>query len=215
MPKTHRMCHDSTRIEREAEVAGLPGPDATKCARHSGLSVPQGRRWRDTGKRRRARASGRASRRWSSSSSLAWWMALICLVISWASPAAAALLNFDNCLSQTVLESSPPQLQYIPLNVSVHFNLTDSLHPLNVMVYGNVSGTADGSPAPPWTDPSWSNKSSTVGKIVDVSASNNKYTTLVTPFDVLSFEPYYNASPFCQSVVQGECPLGPVFNYNL
>lgn len=209
MPKTDRMCHDSTRIELEVEVAGLSGPDATKCARRGGLPMFQGRRWRDTGKRRR----GRASSRWSSS--VTWWMALMCLVLSWASPAAAALLNFDNCLSQTILESNPPQLQYIPLNVSVQFNLTDSLHPLNVTVYGNVTGTADGSPAPSWTDSSWSNTSSTVGKIIDVSASNNKFTTLMTDFNVLSFTPFNNASPFCQSVVQGECPLGPVFNYNL
>jgi hypothetical protein len=142
-------------------------------------------------------------------------MALVCLVLSWASPAAAALLSFDNCLSETILDSNPLQLQFIPLNVSVHFNFTDPLHPLNVTVYGNVSGTADGSQAPSSTDPSWSNSSSTVGKIVDVSATNNKYSTLLTSFDVLSFTPWNNASQFCQQVTQGECPLGPVFNYNL
>lgn len=209
MPETDKMCHDSTRIELDAEEAGLPGPNAITCARHGGLSMSQGRRWRDTSKRRR----GRASRR--SSFSVAWWMALVCLVLTWASPAAAALLSFDNCLSETILDSNPLQLQFIPLNVSVHFNFTDPLHPLNVTVYGNVSGTADGSQAPSSTDPSWSNSSSTVGKIVDVSATNNKYSTLLTSFDVLGFTPWNNASQFCQQVTQGECPLGPVFNYNL
>lgn len=209
MPETDKMCHDSTRIELEAEKPGLAGPDATKCSRLGGLSMSQGRRWRDTSKRRR----GRAPRRWSSS--VAWWMALVCVVLSWAAPATAALLNFDNCLSQTILDSNPPQLQYIPLNVSVQFNLTDPLRPLNVTVYGNVSGTADGSTAPSSTDPSWSNSSSTVGKIVDLSAANNKYSTLITSFDVLSFTAWGNASRFCESVTQGECPLGPVFNYNL
>lgn len=209
MPETDKMCHDLTRIELEAEEGALSRPHATKCARHGGLSMSQGRRWRDTSKRRR----GRISRPWSSSS--AWWKAVLCLVLSWTSPAAAALLNFDNCLSETILDSNPPQLQYIPLNVSVHFNFTDPLHPLNVTVYGNVSGTADGSTAPSWTDPSWSNSSSTVGKIVDVSTSNNRYSTLLPSFDVLSFTAWNNASRFCDSVTQGECPLGPVFTYNL
>jgi hypothetical protein len=36
-------------------------------------------------------------------------------------------------------ESDPLQLQFVPTNVSVKFNLTNPLHPLAVTVYGNVS----------------------------------------------------------------------------
>ncbi|KAJ5175643.1 uncharacterized protein N7482_001520 [Penicillium canariense] len=210
MSETGEMCHGSTRTMRKAAGAGLSGPDATKCSRRGQLSMSQGRRWRDTSKRRRGWAP---RHRWSSAST--WWVALMCLVLSWASPATAALLTFDNCLSKTILESNPPQLQYIPLDVAVTFNLSNPLQPLNVTVYGNVSGTADGSTAPAWTDSSWTNQSSTEGKIVDLSSSNNKYSTLITSFDVLGFSAFSNASRFCQSLSQGECPLGPVFNYNL
>lgn len=142
-------------------------------------------------------------------------MVLVCMVLL-ASPARAVLLDFDNCISQTILESQPLQLQYVPLDVAVKFDLSDPLHPLNVTVYGNVSGTADRrSDYPPMDDPSWSNPNSTVGKIVDLDTANNKWSTLLTSFNVLNFAAYTDASRFCQSLTQGGCPLGPVFDYNL
>jgi hypothetical protein len=139
----------------------------------------------------------------------------VCL-LTLASPTAAALLDFDNCLSKTILESVPLQLQFIPTNVSVTFNLTDNLNPLNVTVYGNVSGTVSRTanyPAPDSAD--WTNVNWTDGKIEDLSSSNNKYSTLLTEFDVLSFTPFNNASRFRDLVTQGTFPLAPVFNYNL
>lgn len=142
-------------------------------------------------------------------------MVLVCMVV-WASPARAVLLDFDNCISEAILESEPRQLQYVPLDVAVTFDLSDPLHPLNVTVYGNVSGTADRrSDYPPMNDPSWSNPNSTVGKIVDLDTSNNKWSTLLTSFDVLSFAAFTDASRFCKSLTQGACPLGPIFEYNL
>lgn len=170
------------------------------CPRQA-LHVSQGRPWRDTSKRRRT---------WSS-----WWIALVCLVY-FVSPAAAVLLDFDNCLSKTILESDPLQLQFVPTNVSVVFNLTNSLHPLNVTVYGNVSGTVSRTANYPamdsaeWTNPNW-----TDGKIVDLSSTNFKYTTLLTAFNVLSFSPFNLPSRFLDSVTQGTLPMGPVFNYNM
>jgi hypothetical protein len=144
-----------------------------------------------------------------------WWIALVCLA-TFASPAAAVVLDFDNCLSKTILESLPLQLQFVPTNVSVEFNLTNPLHPLNVTVYGNVSGTVSRTanyPAPDssdWTNPNW-----TDGKIEDISTSNNKYSTIFTELNVLSFTPFNNASRFRDLVTQGTFPLAPVFNYNL
>ncbi|KAJ5580279.1 uncharacterized protein N7459_006264 [Penicillium hispanicum] len=205
------MCSESTRDLPDLGIGDAGYRDAPKCSRRGYLSGSQGRRWRDTSKRRWHQQQPRPSR-WSS----VWWVALFCLVLSWASPAAAVLLDFDNCLDKAVLDSDPVQLQYVPLDVAVHFNLSDSLHPLNVTVYGNVSGTADGSSNyPSMYDPSWNNTNSTTGKIVDVSTANNMYTTLIPTFNVLSFVPWSNSSQFCESVIQGECPLGPVFNYNL
>ncbi|KAJ5782056.1 TRP-like family [Penicillium paradoxum] len=195
--------YDSAEIELD-KFPCSPRRKGTRWLRCSGLHVSQGRPWRDTSKRRRARP-------WSS----VWWTALICIV-TFASPAAAVLLDFENCLSRTILESDPLQLQFVPTNVSVEFNLTNPLHPLAVTVYGNVSGTVSRSatyPAPDsldWTNPNW-----TDGKIEDVSSTNPKYSTLFTEFDVLSFTPWDNISRFSDSVTQGEFPLAPVFNYNL
>lgn len=141
-------------------------------------------------------------------------MALLCL-LTFISPTTAALLEFDNCLDKSILESNPLQLQFIPLDVAASFNLADPLHPLNVTIYGNVSGTTDGSTynySP--NDPQWTNSSSTYGKIYDLSKKTNKYTTLLTDFDVLNFLPWHNGTPFCSTLTQGECPLGPVFNGN-
>lgn len=182
--------------------------DTTVFARQGNISVLQGRRWRDTSKRRRRLVSLEPGPR------VVWWMALLCL-LTFISPTTAALLEFDNCLDKSILESNPLQLQFIPLDVAASFNLADPLHPLNVTIYGNVSGTTDGSTynySP--NDPQWTNSSSTYGKIYDLSKKTNKYTTLLTDFDVLNFLPWHNGTPFCSTLTQGECPLGPVFNGN-
>ncbi|KAJ5807649.1 TRP-like family [Penicillium robsamsonii] len=194
--------YDSAEIELD-ELSFSPRRKGTRWPRYSGSHFPQGRPWRNILKRR--------AQPWS----LVWWIALLCLV-SFASPAAAVLLDFENCLSKTILESDPLQLQFVPTNVSVKFNLTNPLHPLAITVYGNVSGTvsrtanypAPGSPV--WGDANW-----TDGKIEDVSSTNNRYSTLMTDLNVLSFTPFHNASRFRDSLTQGTLPLGPVFNYNL
>lgn len=132
-----------------------------------------------------------------------------------AAPTSAVLLGFKNCLGKSVIESSPLQLQFVPLDVAVHFDLANPLHNLNVTVYGNVSGTADrraSYPSP--DDPQWSNPNETVGKIMDLDASNNKYSTLLTSVNVVSFSPYHQPSRLCDSVTQGGCPMTPVFNAN-
>ncbi|KAJ5632072.1 hypothetical protein N7490_008411 [Penicillium lividum] len=194
------MCHDST--DRNDAVY-LRGPHATKCERR-GLSVAR-QQSRDTSKQRRDAYVWRYS----------WWIAVLCL-FSLASPAAAALLTFENCLSKATLDSNPLKLQYVPLDVGVWFNLSDPLRPLNVTVYGNVSGTADQTTDyPSEDDASWNNPNVTEGKIEDLDTTNYKYSTLLTAFDVLSFSAFHNASRFCTSLVQGDCPLGPVFHYNL
>lgn len=147
---------------------------------------------------------------------MGWIVVMVIMVmLSLVSPASAVFLDFDNCLDETIANSSPLQLQFVPFDVDVWFDLTDPLRPLNITVYGNVSGTADQRsdyPAP--DDPQWLNASNTVGKIADLSTSNNKYSTLLKSVDVVSFTPYSDASRFCDSVIQGECPLGPVFYAN-
>ncbi|KAJ5225003.1 hypothetical protein N7468_006228 [Penicillium chermesinum] len=157
-----------------------------------------------------------ARRRTGSWSSSSWWILLGSLLLCWISPATAALLEFSNCLGQDTIDSNPLALQYVPLDVGVWFNLTDPLRPLNVTVYGNVSGLADPSQTyPAIDDPSWSNDNDTVGKIANLDTENNRLTTLITQFDVLSYVAWPNGTDFCGTVVQGHCPLAPVFHGNL
>ncbi|EHY56441.1 hypothetical protein HRR83_002478 [Exophiala dermatitidis] len=129
--------------------------------------------------------------------------------------AEGAYVEFENCLDDSIVNSRPRLLQFVPLNVSAVFNTSSSRHNLNVTVYGNVTGKATAEPYPPPDDPSWSDPNSTFGKIPDLSESNNKYTTLFSEVNFLSYTPW-NAEPsrFCESVVQGSCPLAPAFYVN-
>jgi hypothetical protein len=140
---------------------------------------------------------------------------MMLLLVILVSPTSAALVKFDNCLPAPTIASNPQKLQFVPLDVGVVFDLKNSLHNLNITVYGNVSGTADQSTSyPSPDDPQWTDQNATVGKIVDLNKANNKWTTLLPSVEVVSFSPYSTAIRFCDSVIQGECPLGPVFNTN-
>ncbi|KAL4975962.1 hypothetical protein BDW66DRAFT_136295 [Aspergillus desertorum] len=170
-----------------------------------GPFLRQHRKWRDIFRRR--------PRRDTSPGLGIGGIALVILAV--LSSASAALLEFENCLDAYIVESSPKQLQFVPIDVSVALNMTNSLYPLNITIYGNVTGTANRSadyPAP--DDPQWENPNSTFGKIIDLDVDNNNYSTLIASIQVASFTPYSEASRFCDSVTQGECPLGPVFYKN-
>ena len=131
-----------------------------------------------------------------------------------APSAEAAYLNFQNCLSRNIIDSTPQLLQFVPYNLSATFNTSNPNFPLNVTVYGNITGLETVQPYPAPSDPQWSDPNKTVGKIVDLSQSNNKYTTMFTEVNVLSYTPYQAASRFCNSSVHGPCPLGPAFYVN-
>lgn len=137
---------------------------------------------------------------------------VVLLVTVFTQHAAAAFISFDNCLSENIQDSDPLELQFVPLHVWADFNTSSKAHKLNMTIYGNVSGSATVEAYPSPDDPQWSNPNSTVGKIVDLSTSNNKYTTLFTTFNVLSYTPY-DAAParFCNSTINQECPLAPAF----
>ncbi|PYH94153.1 hypothetical protein BO71DRAFT_239424 [Aspergillus ellipticus CBS 707.79] len=197
--------------DRDARWHHNPGPMAVSPRRGAGGSgvghvASTGRSWQNVFRGSRLRRD----RPWFSGVGLA----LVVLLISWIPPTCAVLLEFDNCLSAAVIASNPAQLQFVPMDVSVIFNSHNSLNPLNITVYGNVSGTADGESYPSPNDPQWSNPNDTVGKIVDLDTSNNKYSTLLSQIDVLSFTPFNSPSRFCDSVIQGGCPLAPVFYAN-
>src|SRR5271163_2852358 len=144
--------------------------------------------------------------------SMAVWAGLLLLFLGLIRGSDAAFLNFQNCIADNILNSKPLLLQFVPLNLSASFNTSDPNYPLNITVYGNVSGIATQQPYPAPDDPQWINPNDTVGKIVDLSPSNNKYTTLFTAFNVLSYTPYLaEPSRFCNSSIHGSCPLSPAF----
>ncbi len=115
------------------------------------------------------------------------------------SPAAAVLINFENCLSPNIINSQ--QLQFVPLFVSATFNSTSDSYGLNVTVYGNVSGGTSG----------------TGGEIADLGGvpPDQKFTTFTTQFNVLDYTPY-DPPPerFCNSSALTPCPFAPVSALN-
>ncbi|EDN07947.1 predicted protein [Histoplasma mississippiense (nom. inval.)] len=142
---------------------------------------------------------------------------LISIFIALLTPRRAngAFVNFENCLPPSIVHSDPLQLQFKPMYVWAVLDITSEARNLNVTVYGNVTGIATQEPYPPPDSPSWSDPNSTVGKIVDVDVKNNMFSTLFSRFEVLSYSPYVApAERFCDSLIQGECPLGPVFGSN-
>ncbi|KAM5449885.1 hypothetical protein MaudCBS49596_004647 [Microsporum audouinii] len=149
------------------------------------------------------------------SSSSPWLSILVVVFLLAVNVCQAALVPFTNCLPDSITKSSPLKLQFIPLYVAAQFNSSLPALNLNVTVYGNVSGTETREPYPPPNDPHWSNPNETLGKIVRVNPSTNTFTTLFPQVDVVGFSAS-NASvvPFCDALVQGECPLGPVFNFS-
>lgn len=165
-------------------------------------------KWHDSRPRWKTRRS------WKPSQWPGWSSFILCVLIGCISSAQAAFVNFENCLEQNIIQSNPLQLQFIPFFFSVHYDVSPGPNPLTMTVYGNVSGRATSDPYPPPNSPDWTNPNKTVGKIQDIDLSNHKYSTLFTKINVLSYSPYNNASEFCESVTQGECPLGPVFYVN-
>ncbi|KAH0543553.1 hypothetical protein FGG08_002114 [Glutinoglossum americanum] len=156
-------------------------------------------------------------RRWSILPVTATQLPLIAFLIALlASPISAAFVKFENCLDKSVIESKPPKLQFIPLHFYANFNNSDHTHILNLTVYGNVSGSANQVQLPPPNDPQWANTSETLGKIVSVDPAwgTNVATTLLTRVNMLSFTPYSGLTFFCDQLVSGGCPIGPVWNNN-
>jgi Transient receptor potential (TRP) ion channel/ML-like domain len=136
------------------------------------------------------------------------------LFIVLASPAEAAFVHFENCMPSSIQDSHNPRiLQFEPIRFSAFFDTNASTHNLEVTAYGNVTGVATNVTYPPWNDRSWFNASDILGKIVDLSPSNNKYSTLFATFNVLSYT-QYDAPPtrFCNSAIGTGCPLVPAFN---
>ena len=131
--------------------------------------------------------------------------------------AHAAFVTFQNCLSPAIIHSSPIELQWVPQFFDASYIHDGTTYNLNLTTYGNVSGQSTVGSYPPPDSPDWSNPNNTFGKLVNVSESNNKFTTFYTKVDVLKYSAWNNlpGEIFCNAIVQGACPLGPAFDGNL
>jgi hypothetical protein len=76
-----------------------------------------------------------------------------------------------------------------------------------------VTGQAVLGEYPPPSSERWDDPKDPFGKIVNLSTTNNKYSTLFTNYKLLTYTAFSESpAPFCDSVINGQCPLGPIFN---
>ncbi|KAK4239451.1 hypothetical protein C8A03DRAFT_32484 [Achaetomium macrosporum] len=130
-------------------------------------------------------------------------------------PVSAAAVSFENCLSESYINNDPTPLQWVPRWVDAVFDATDPKHTLRVTMWGNVTGSFTNVTLPPAGSPDWQDPSKTDGKILDEpepNVPNPKLTTLHSKIDVLNYQPWSQNTNFCNtSLVNGSCPLAPVF----
>ncbi|KAL7629201.1 hypothetical protein AAE478_000721 [Parahypoxylon ruwenzoriense] len=156
---------------------------------------------------------------WSPPSSIMLGFLVACF---WIHAVSAVMVPFDNCLPENYIYTNQPpeqvQLQWIPLFVEAEFDTVNPNHNLKVTVWGNVTGRVGSDPLPPPGSANWSDPNLALnGKILDVPfpnapADQRKVTTLHTKVDVMTYEPYVSNVNFCQNILNGSCPLGPVFD---
>ncbi|KAK0392299.1 hypothetical protein NLU13_1795 [Sarocladium strictum] len=132
-----------------------------------------------------------------------------------AGPATAVQIPFTNCLPDSYQNNNPTLLQWVPLYADAKFDTESSSHNLEVVIWGNVTGSRENVKLPPPGNPYWENNNETPGKIIqnpEPDSKDPRATTLIRRVNVATFEPWTQAVDFCRSaLVNGECPLAPVF----
>ena len=165
--------------------------------------------------------SSRPGRRPKISSPSSLSTAFLSIASLCAQPASAVLIPFSNCLPPKYVFPDPGanlQLQWVPQFVDANFDAANSSHNLRIIVWGNVTGRIGTEPLPPPNDSRWADPEDVLwAKIRDTPYPNlpdgqRKATTLHTTVDVLTYDPYVVPTNFCDGIVNGSCPLGPVFN---
>lgn len=132
---------------------------------------------------------------------------LIQLLLIIVNPSSAALINFENCLSPDIINNNTT-LQFIPMFANAVFNTTTYSHNLNVIVYGNITGGLNNNQNISPSDSYWNDTNQTYGKIPDLGPAGVR-TKLRTTFQVLGWTLFTAPTPFCDSTVNGQCPLAP------
>lgn len=133
-------------------------------------------------------------------------LAVMLSVLLMAAPASAAHMQFENCLDESYLASN--KLQWVPMAASASIDPTSKGRTLTYQVWGNVTGWQNGNPPDHFPENYWRNVSETNGKITDAA----KRATVYGRLDTLSYRPFNQGFGFCDILVNGSCPQGPVFN---
>lgn len=141
------------------------------------------------------------------------------LVLAFTQPIFAVRIPFSNCLPDSYRFNDPPLIQFTPLYADAVFDTENDSHNLQVIVWGNVSGSSNTDPLPPPNDPYWQDDDETNGKIIrlpEPDAKDLRSTTLYRRVNILTFEPWHVAVDFCENgVVNGSCPLAPVWDQDI
>lgn len=141
---------------------------------------------------------------------------ILLLAILAITPVAAVRIPFSNCLDDSYRLGDPRPLQWEPLYADAIFDTQGEKNNLQVTVWGNVTGSFSQKALPPPEDPYWRNDEESAGKIIQTPEPEKekpKATTLYRRITVLSFEVWNEVVDFCvDGLVDGVCPLGPVFN---
>lgn len=144
---------------------------------------------------------------------------MMLMVLALFRRADAAFIEFQNCLDDNVLNSSPQQLQFVPQLFDVTFDPDASSHRIDITMYGNVTGKTTEDPLPPPSSPDWRDPEKMRGKIVNVSENDpggRRIATFLPKIEVLTYTPVHPpATVFCdQTRGNTQCPIAPVFDGN-
>ncbi|PHH75417.1 hypothetical protein CDD80_2391 [Ophiocordyceps camponoti-rufipedis] len=131
----------------------------------------------------------RSARARPASTLLVITLTLLTLLLLSASPASAARVPVASCLS-----SAPSQLQWRPIYADARFSGADNNYRLELVVWGNVSGSLDQAASlPPPGDAHWTRPQETEGKIAESAdkpdVESRKATTLIRKVNVLTTAP--------------------------
>ncbi|KFY12109.1 hypothetical protein V492_04090, partial [Pseudogymnoascus sp. VKM F-4246] len=197
-----KMSADVSSVRLEAclfESSGANDREPARIRRRGRTDHKEVRRGRRTAPRRRLIQYG-----------LGLMAATLCVA-----PVQAVLVPFENCLSDSYLNSVPKKLQFTPTFVDVSFDASTDEHNLRFKVYGNVSGAYTNVNLPPPNDPAWSDPKFTDGKIENLPQPIYKYTTLYNKINVLTYQPWSQYLNFCDQLENGKCPFGPTFSADM
>ncbi|CAM1507134.1 Fc.00g067750.m01.CDS01 [Cosmosporella sp. VM-42] len=224
LPDHHRQNHSASRYAPpQPPTHAISGPTSSTLATMDShfystqMSAP--RRPRDA-----VTDDAAAGRRWTPRltrlSSLPTNLLIATLLAVLAvTPASAVRIEFQNCLPDSYRLNTPKLLQWVPLYADAVFDTTNKNHSLQVVVWGNVTGSSNEGTLPAANDSYWDDPDETNGKIIHVlneGTDKARKTTLYRKVNFLSYEPFVENVDFCKNGLDANhnCPLSPVFNLN-